>query len=103
MYSNDDFALCPEADSENMFDRLFGDRENVGGTCDGCGKGERETSWGLVGYPIAMVYSTLQNFDELYDKDKALTRGTIFKELDLPFLGALGGSQCNICGGIRND
>ena len=103
MYSNDDFALCPESNKDGLFDRLFGDSETVGGGCDGCGKGERETTWGLSGYPVAMVYSVLQDFDELYDKDKALTRGTIFKGLDLPFLGASSGSQCNICGGGRND
>ena len=35
--------------------------------------------------PIAMVYSPVQQWRELYDPHTALTQGTIFKELDLPF------------------
>ena len=40
------------------------------------------------GFPLASVYAPTQVFRELYDRDEALMRGTIFKELDLPFLGA---------------
>lgn len=35
--------------------------------------------------PIAMVYSPVQKWKELYDPATALSNGTIFKELDLPF------------------
>lgn len=35
--------------------------------------------------PIAMVYSPMQQWKELYDPTTALNVGTIFKELDLPF------------------
>ena len=56
-------------------------------TCAPCASGEVERpSWGLVGYPLASVFSPLQNFAELYDMETALKRGTIFKELDLPFV-----------------
>ena len=103
MYSNDDFAPRCDMGSEEMLDKLFIEREASNSGCDGCGRGERDTTWGLVGYPPAMVYSVLEDFDELYDKDKALERGTLFKALDLPFLGASSGAQCNICGGGRND
>lgn len=48
---------------------------------------DKRESWGLVGYPLAMVYSPVQRFAELYDLDTALTQGTMFKELDLPFMG----------------
>ena len=44
-------------------------------------------TWGLEGYPLAMVYAPLQKFDNLYDKEKALKQGTLFSELDLPFMG----------------
>ena len=44
-------------------------------------------TWGLAGYPLGMVYAPIQEFDCLYDLDKALEVGTIFKELDLPFMG----------------
>ncbi|MBE6576624.1 MAG: spore coat associated protein CotJA [Ruminococcaceae bacterium] len=43
--------------------------------------------WGLKDYPLAMVYSPLQEFCELYDLDDALKNGTLFKQLDLPFMG----------------
>ena len=34
---------------------------------------------------IAMVYSPWQNFVKVYEPSKALSRGTIFEELDKPF------------------
>ena len=67
---------------------------------DSCGNGMRNApdidlpscennnrSFGLVGYPLAMVYSPMQEFDKLYDIDKGFDAGTIFSELDLPFSG----------------
>ena len=44
-------------------------------------------SWGLKDHPLAMVFSPLQCFSKLYDEDTALSRGTLFSELDLPFEG----------------
>lgn len=44
-------------------------------------------SWGLKDHPLAMVYSPLQVFSNLYDEEKALAHGTLFSELDLPFEG----------------
>lgn len=44
-------------------------------------------SFGLKGYPLAMVYSPMQEFDKLYDLDKGFNEGTIFSELNLPFSG----------------
>ena len=49
--------------------------------------------WGLEGYPLASVYAPLQKWQNLYDNETGLSRGTIFKELEKPFLGA---------GGARN-
>lgn len=48
--------------------------------CDGKG-------WGLEGYPLASVFAPLQSFDNLYDAETALKQGTVFAELDLPFMG----------------
>ena len=50
--------------------------------CEKSGK-----SYGLSGYPLAMVYSPMQEFDKLYELDKGFNAGTIFSELDLPFSG----------------
>ncbi len=45
------------------------------------------SDYGLKGYPLAMVYSPMQEFVNLYELDKGFNAGTIFSELDLPFKG----------------
>lgn len=73
----------------------------------GCGD-DSPHSWGLVDYPLAMVYSPVQKWRNIYDGEVALVRGTIFEELDLPFLGKCCYEKdgCwgdgNKCGGGRN-
>ncbi len=57
---------------------------------EGCGP----DSWGLSEYPLAMVYAPCQSFRALYDPATALSRGTLFTELDLP-LGKKGGGTCD--------
>ena len=37
--------------------------------------------------PIGMAYVPWQKWQDLYDPDKSLESGTIFEELDKPFLG----------------
>lgn len=37
--------------------------------------------------PLAMAYVPMQKWREIYSNDVALDRGTIFAELDKPFLG----------------
>ncbi len=36
---------------------------------------------------LAMMYVPFQRFENLYDEEKALARGTLFAELDMPFYG----------------
>ena len=38
-------------------------------------------------YPIGMGYIPWQEFHDLYDLDRGLHAGTIYKELDKPFTG----------------
>lgn len=47
--------------------------------------------------PLAMAYVPSQTWRKLYDGDKALKAGTLFQELDLPFLGGAMGEGCG-CG-----
>lgn len=55
-------------------------------------------TWGLKDHPLAMVYSPLQSFSNLYDEETALCRGTLFSELDLPFEGhKCGGGKDRCC------
>lgn len=41
---------------------------------------------------LAMAYVLMQQLNEVYETDKGFTRGTIFPELDKPFLA--GGCSC---------
>jgi len=61
------------------------------------GKPQQPTarSWGLEDYPLASVYAPLQVWRDIYDEDAGFHRGTIFKELDLPFVcGEKKGGNC---------
>lgn len=40
-----------------------------------------------INYRLAMVYSPYQEWQNIYNGEKALENGTIFAELDKPFLG----------------
>lgn len=42
----------------------------------------------LSGRSLAMVYSPCQEFEGIYESDKGLVAGTIFRELEKPFYGA---------------
>lgn len=37
--------------------------------------------------PLAMAYVPFQKWEEPYDRETALSRGTIFPALDKPFIG----------------
>lgn len=50
-----------------------------------CRQQEEETM--PMNRPLAMVYAEEQKFRNIYDTRSAIGRGTIFKELDMPFLG----------------
>lgn len=44
--------------------------------------------------PLAMAYVPMQKFECLHTPEDALSAGTLFKKLDLPFLGgSLGGCK----------
>lgn len=42
------------------------------------------------GMPLAMAYVPWQKWRSIYEADKGFRRGTIFEQLDKPFLGAGG-------------
>lgn len=41
---------------------------------------------------LGMMYVPFQRFENLYDGEKALERGTLFADLDMPFYGRKGGN-----------
>lgn len=48
-------------------------------------------------YKLAMVYSPYQEWQNIYSGEKAMEAGTIFAELDKPFLGyKCGGGACSL-------
>lgn len=100
MYRNDNTmpsSGCSETILHMMLDGGNHDgAKKIDNSC--CGQIDNgRSTWGLNGYPLAMAYAPLQNFEGLYDLDKALERGTIFSALDLPFEGRSisKGGKCN--------
>lgn len=65
--------------------------------CTTSEEAEHANGWGLVGYPLAMVYAPVQSFCDLYEIEDGWRRGTIFSELDLPLGEIPSGKQ----GGCR--
>lgn len=57
---------------------------------DTCGK----KSWPMENFALAMAYVPMQKFKSLYELDEALQHGTIFPELNKPFMGWKGGRPC---------
>ncbi len=96
MYINDDMTprceSCAEISGCNVCDGMSKEDDC---TAHGCGSNTAAARWGIKGHPLAMVYAPMQEWRSLYDLDTALSRGTLFAELDLPFLG--GG--CKMGGG----
>lgn len=57
-------------------------------------------TWGLTNYPLGSVFTPIQEWRGLYDLDTGFCRGTIFRELDLPFLASAGtGGRGGCCRG----
>ena len=74
--------------NDDVLSRILGSDSCTVPTCNAeHEKSEHRHSWGLKNYPLAMVYAVDQCFDEIYDLEHALEAGTVFKELDLPFMG----------------
>lgn len=54
------------------------------------------TTWGLTSYPLASMYAPLQEWRNVYETELALSKGTMFRELELPFVcGNKRGGSCN--------
>ena len=95
MYKDDDLLTARDRIGNDLLDRMLNGAEprfsesplpeQAESPCHcACAM---NTKWGLCGYPLASVYAPLQEFGKLYDRDTALKHGTIFSELNLPFMG----------------
>ncbi len=67
--------------SENLQEECFCEHRHNHEECK-----EHEMNM-LQGLPLGMAYVPVQTWREIYAPELAFERGTIFKELDLPFLG----------------
>ncbi len=70
-----------------------GGRVSFSGENCGCGT-QINSRYGLTDRPLGSVYAPLQEFDCLYDLERALSRGTLFSALDLPLEVSSGGGRC---------
>lgn len=56
--------------------------------CVGCSESDcpygNGLAYGVTDRPLAIVYSPIQEWRMLYDREFGLSKGTIFEELDLP-------------------
>lgn len=85
-------------DAQNLGARRLGDnqRNSMDVPCPSdCAMG-RCGGWGLENHPLAMVYSPCQAWRDAYPPDVALSRGTLFSELDLPFEGSKNKRGCSL-------
>ena len=75
-------------------------RESVGQGTLPCNPDRPAADYCLNGFSLGMVYSPCQQWRNAYDLDTALMRGTLFRELDMPWevpaptLSAKGGRCC---------
>ncbi len=68
-------------------------RRAVEGSSCGCA-GTASVGYGVKDRPVGSVYAPVQAFAGLYDLPRALARGTLFADLDLPLEVGKGG-RCN--------
>ena len=70
--------------------------------CEFCERDNEENGcmiYGEMPNSLAMVCSPVQSFCDVYDEEKGFRRGTIFSQLDKPFLG---GKSVKTRGGNNN-
>ena len=106
MYTENDFMTPRERINETLLRRVLDDssaqhaqyREpSCTNNNEYSDRRPARKTWGLEEYPLASVFAPLQQWRNVYDLESGFGRGTIFKELDLPFLcGDRKGGNC--CG-----
>lgn len=91
MYTEDNSMFPRETISDELLARMLDNTKSCcnvsNNTSASDGKCIMSKTFGIEGYPLASMYAPLQNFKDIYDKETALHQGTLFSELDLPFMG----------------
>ena len=80
MYTDNSIASPSHRASEEILERMLGPSTSMP---------DRNTGSLRLpeGFPLASVYAPTQIFRDLYGREEALAHGTLFRELDFPFLG----------------
>ncbi|MDO4743687.1 MAG: spore coat associated protein CotJA [bacterium] len=69
-----DYFLSVNPGLNNMLDNIQSDNKNFGKT-------------ELDNLPLAMAYVPMQKFKGFYSQEEALEKGTLFTDLNKPFMG----------------
>ena len=93
-YANMPRCGCESARRNDEIKGSYGEALNrrAGETSPCCGS--KAGGYGVTDRPVGSVYAPIQVFDKLYDLPRALSRGTLFSDLDLPLEVGKGG-RCN--------
>ena len=91
---NGNYRYAPQVQSSNNERRAADCRssERRDSSAECCTSANEVKSSCMDDMVLAMAYVKWQTWQNIYDVEKALHRGTIFQELDLPFCG-IGGCQ----------
>ena len=87
MYMDDNIMRSRERISDDMLRQMLGESESPEQLRANPDPMQRKNLTLPDGFPLASVYAPTQEFRRLYDYDTALSSGTIFEELNLPFMG----------------
>lgn len=90
--SSANYQIRPTTAIKNNFQSEY--TSNV--TCD-CTTSNNKMSTCLEkgNFPLAMAYVPWQKFENLFELEKGLQVGTIFKDLDFPFTVGMCARRCN--------
>ena len=105
MYTEENNMIPREKPGDERLSHMSDNRGHCCGTANNCCRRREDNctrctpskTFGLEGYPLASMYAPLQEFRNLYDKETAFTEGTLFTELNLPFMGASVGKGGCLC------
>lgn len=78
---------CREPDNSRSESRTMADTACPKRKDNSCSGNDSITCFTSTDFPIGMAYVPMQTWGPLYDPQKALCQGTLFPELDKPFLG----------------
>ena len=68
-------------------ERIRRDEESIPAAAMQGSADKRFYAFGVPGGSLATLYIPVQEFEDLYDEETALQQGTLFRGLDLPFVG----------------